>query len=208
MLLGPGDHHLHAGPSADVEQARRNQARPDETLLWFRQDGKAYVSRDAATLESVREAFVPVHALGEEMGRKGAVQGTFGHEQGRLGEQQGRLGALQAALGAEMARLAADRIEMTAQRVRADTGRLETRGDSRSKIDEQMRALEVRMRALGDQQRELGERMRTLSGKMQGDADRLRALGEQMQRNVAAAQQRVASLLQEAVASGRAQPTK
>lgn len=95
VLLEPGSHNVMAGSQADREAAQKHRRAGDDTLLWFRRHGVEYVSRDAATLQAVRDAFVPVQVVGDEMGRGGQRMGARGGAQGALGAQQGELGARQ-----------------------------------------------------------------------------------------------------------------
>jgi beta-lactamase regulating signal transducer with metallopeptidase domain len=204
VLLEPGNHNTMSGSSDDRAEAERHRS-GNEPLLWFRHQGTAYVSRDARTIEAVKQAFAPVNALGKQMGELGAKQGGIGGEQGALGAKQGQLGAEQGALGADIARITAERLALTAERMRArQDGRTNADEDKVRELERQQREIEAKMRKLGEQQRELGDQMRALGEKMRVEGDGMRALGEKMRVEVAAAEDRVAQIFAGAVANGTA----
>lgn len=84
--------------NATTDDYRRAQAlrAPGQALLYFRQDGAAYVIRDPAFLRQADALFEPQRVLGRRQGELGRQQGELGRRQGALGREQGRLGALQA----------------------------------------------------------------------------------------------------------------
>lgn len=96
VLFTPGTESISmSGSTNDVERARAIR-RGNESLLYVREGGAAYVIRDPATLRAAAALFKPQSDLGERQGELGRRQGELGARQGELGAEQGRLGALQA----------------------------------------------------------------------------------------------------------------
>jgi len=204
VLLEGNDRNKMSGSSSDRAAAERNRTN-GETLLWFRHQGTAYVTRDPKTIAALRQAFAPVEVLGQKMGELGSKQGAIGGEQGHLGAQQGQLGAQQAALGADIARITAERLAITAQRMQSKEGARSTAEEDKVRdLERQQKDVEAKMRALGDEQRKLGEQMRALGDKMRVEGDGMRELGQKMKAEVAAAEDRAAQVFGAAVASGSA----
>ena len=209
--------------------AERLRQGPSDQFVWFEHDGRAYVTRDRATVQAVRDAYAPVKATGDAMGRIGAKMGAQGGRQGEVGARQGELAARQAALAGQLARAvesqtahltaeataierawsdgvvtAEERAELEAARSRMRELTAQWRTDQQ----EARHALEAQMRQLAEQQRALGEQMRELSRPMAEHGAEMRALGEQMKAAIAAADGRVTAALGAAIASGKATPVK
>lgn len=132
MTAGENGSMMMHGSTIDLRRARELRT-GTEPLLFFRRAGKAYVVRDAATLEKAEAIFKPQ----SELGRK---QGALGRQQGALGRQQGELGRQQA-------QLASRRVS---ERDRSD------------ELDRQQEELGRRQHELGEQQRVLGEQQSKL----------------------------------------------
>lgn len=209
---GLPDTHVNAARSTDVDQARRAR-KGDEALLWFRQDGQAYVIRDRALIEEVRAQFAEVNAMGNRMkeagGRMEALGGRTGADGDRQSSRMAALGAAQAALGSRLAQLTGELLVVEGERLRQG-------GSTPSAISEQERQQMDRVRAqidevrremehLGRQQEALGEEMRGWGDQLRAEGRQLEVLGEQLRREVDAAQHTVGALLRSAVASGHAQ---
>ncbi len=203
VLIEPGDDfHVMTGSPVDRADAARNRLSGDDTLLWFRHEGTAYVTRDAKTIAALRQAYEPVRTLGREMGVVGSRQGAVGRQQGDLGRQQGELGAQQGELGAQQARLAAETARAVTRQARHE------QESSRREREARVRELGDQQRALGEQQRALGARMRELGESMRAEGAVLRKMGARMRQEVAAANATAAALLEAAVARGSATPAK
>lgn len=105
-LVRPGQHGTQgSGNVADwkaIDAAKR--AIPGD-FLWFRNDGKAYVVRDAAVLAKVIDAWAPVQRLGDEMdgyGREMEQHGKAMEALGRQMEQARRQPEAAASVGRQM----------------------------------------------------------------------------------------------------------
>lgn len=96
ILFSPGsDSVTMSGSTDDIRRARALRA-GQESMLYIREDGAAYVIRDPATLRAARALFEPQEALGAQQAELGSRQAALGSRQAALGAQQARLGALQA----------------------------------------------------------------------------------------------------------------
>jgi hypothetical protein len=96
VLLSPGStSSTMSGSTEDLQRARalRNGR---EGLLYVRQDGAAYVIRDAATLRRAEAIFAPQRAMGARQAELGSRQAALGSRQAALGAQQARIGSRQA----------------------------------------------------------------------------------------------------------------
>ena len=83
-LVNPdkGDVNYMSGDRRDrkiVEKLKRDNG---GEFLWFREDGKSYIIKDAKLLSQVREAQAPMEAVGAEM----EAQGKKMEAQGRMEE--------------------------------------------------------------------------------------------------------------------------
>jgi len=86
---------MMSGSMRDLNQALRLRS-GREGLLYFRDGGRAYVIRDAATLAEAKAFFAPQEALGARQAVLGSKQAALGQRQAKLGLEQGRLGRQQA----------------------------------------------------------------------------------------------------------------
>jgi len=158
ILFEPGSDSVSmSGSTEDLRRARALRA-GRESLLFFRQDGAAYVIRDPATLRAARALFEP--------------QETLGSQQSQLGSQQSALGARQAALGAEQARLGARQANAT-PREQEELGRQqEELGRRQDELGRQQDALGRQQDALGREQDRLARIAQDKLHALIGDAMR------------------------------------
>lgn len=125
-----------SGSSDDFRRAEHYRA-GSAPLLYVRQDGRAYVIRDAAILQRAEAIMKPQQDLGE----LGAQQGELGSRQGALGAEQGRLGA---------------RMADSTPRQMAELGRQQGElGRRQAELGRQQAALGERQAALGREQARL-----------------------------------------------------
>ncbi len=96
VLFAPNSDSTSMSGSMDDIRRARAYRNGKEALLYVRQNGNAYVIRDAALLREARALFKPQEELGERQGELGRRQGELGKKQAALGAEQARLGALQA----------------------------------------------------------------------------------------------------------------
>ena len=129
-----------SGSSDDFRRAEHYRA-GSAPLLYVRQDGRAYVIRDAAILQRAEAIMKPQQDLGARQGELGAQQGELGSRQGALGAEQGRLGA---------------RMADSTPRQMAELGRQQGElGRRQAELGRQQAALGERQAALGREQARL-----------------------------------------------------
>jgi hypothetical protein len=143
LLTGNDGSAMMSGSTDDIRRARALQS-GNAPLLYVRQDGAAYVIRDATMLRRAEAIMEPQRKLGER-------QGELGDKQGELGRQQGALGAEQGRLGAQMAN--------STPRQMGELGRQQGElGRRQAALGEQQAALGRAQGALGKMQARLAER--------------------------------------------------
>jgi bla regulator protein BlaR1 len=161
LLTAGSQSSTMSGSTDDLRRARALRV-GREGLFYVRQNGVAYVIRDAATLRRAEAIFEPQQALGAR--------------QAELGSRQAALGSRQAALGAEQARLGA-------RQAGASPRHAEEFARQQSELGRQQDALGGQQEALGRQQEALGREQDRLGRQTQGS---LRMLVEEaIQRGVA-----------------------
>lgn len=95
LLTGNDGSAMMSGSTDDITRARALRA-GNAPLLYVREDGAAYVIRDAAILRRAEEIMRPQRELGNRQGELGKQQGELGRRQGALGKEQGRIGRMMA----------------------------------------------------------------------------------------------------------------
>jgi len=146
-----------AGTNDDIHAAKQLY-RPDARLLWFRHDGKTYVTRSLATLQKADALVAQEHA--QIQGRDTQVEAVdkLVAEEGRLVEQKGEIVSQQGKLIGEEGQLVA-RHPNAAQNQHALDGIHSQRAALRQQIgslDAQTHALQERIR---EQQADLHARL-------------------------------------------------
>lgn len=205
---GDGSQSVRAANQADIDEARRHR-QGTEAMVWFRRSGVAYVSRDAQLLDAVRESFAAVRTIGERLSAAGARQGREGAIQGRVGEKQGALGAEMGRRGARIAEVTGKLLVLEGERLQAGQRTLTNeQATRRAELRAELEGLEREMRALADEQRALARDMEGKAALMRDEGRQMEALGSEMRRAVDDAMRRVASLFDQAVSTGTAQPAR
>lgn len=134
LLTGSDGSAMMSGSIDDIRIARSMRA-GDAPLLYVRQNGAAYVIRDAAVLQSAQEIMRPQQELGQRQGELGKQQGELGRQQGALGAEQGRLGRMMA---------------------HAKLSEVDELGRQQAELGRRQAALGEQQSALGQRQAELG----------------------------------------------------
>jgi beta-lactamase regulating signal transducer with metallopeptidase domain len=168
-VLIDGDDVTMAGHSDDIRTAQRLK-QGNAPVLWVREGGKQYVVRDAATLQRVKAAHLPVQQLGEQQGKLGEQQGALGERQGNLGAKQGELGQKMAAIASEQAAAA---VQGKAARQAEIDRRMDALADEQEQLARQQEALSRQQEPLARQQEALSRKQMAASDKMQRDVGRL-----------------------------------
>lgn len=167
--------HSVAVSSTDELREARAAQQGDAPMLWLRRGDSRYIVRDADTVARFRAAFDDVVELGAQQGALGGRQGTLGAEQGTLGARQGEIGGRVAELALQAAHSSDD-------------------ASRRSALD----ALQAESRKLGAQMRTLASQQAALAGE-QGE------LAKQQADAQARASRQAKAIVDEVIASGRAQ---
>jgi beta-lactamase regulating signal transducer with metallopeptidase domain len=179
--------------------ALRRQSNAD--FIWFRRNGKAYIIRDAATVQQAKAFFAPQEALGKQ--------------QDELGRQQEALGAQQEELGRQMEKVRVEVPDMTAelQKLMARLDQLHKQGGTQEELGDVQGALGELQGKLGELQGKAGERQGEIGAKQgvlgafQGKlGEQQGKLGEQQGRLAEEASRKMKGLLDNALAKGLAQP--
>jgi bla regulator protein BlaR1 len=162
-VLSYGDMNVvNVNGDTDFRELRHAYGRQ---FFWFRHDGRAYVVRDAATIQRLIDLYRPQNELGREQGELGRKQGELGRKQGELGRRQGELGREQGHLGVEQARMSRfDDDDPSSFSRRRDLERRERELSRRQDdLGREQDALGREQSKLGEEQSRLGERQSALS---------------------------------------------
>jgi beta-lactamase regulating signal transducer with metallopeptidase domain len=192
-------------------------------FLWFRQDGKGYVVRDAGVVAKVIDAWAPVERLGDEMDgygrqmdRHGKAMEALGrqmekaaegvgqpdHKFDRMAHQQERLGRQIEKLGRQMESADAERRDSLHREIDQLAEQMREVGRQMAAQAEAMRANGERMQPMEDvgrQMKEAGKPMDALGKKME-------VLGKQIDAEARTAEKTVRAVIREALAKGLAAP--
>lgn len=184
-VVGHGENgSLRASGSTDGEDWRRIKALAGnrDDLLWFRVDGRSWMTRDPRAVSRAREILVPMQELGRRQGALGRQQGALGRQQGALGREMGRIGREQGRLGARLAAVTRGiaRAEWNgggARDLERERERIEDAMDGLAReidaLSRRQEPLAQRQDELGRQQEELGRRQEAASRRAQQDMQQL-----------------------------------
>jgi beta-lactamase regulating signal transducer with metallopeptidase domain len=233
MVLIDGDGtSVFSGSSEEVAEARQLRGGNGGPFLYYRHNGKAYISRDRALIERVQSEMREQRELGEKQGELGRLQGELGAQQGALGARHAdmaerhvaaahamaaagydaRLHALESALATLEAERGEKGAELEAARkaIREAITALRRHAEARTAADarEQTATLRAETEAMAARERDAAAEQRAL-GQRQAELGRRQAeLGRQQKAAADAAHQRIMRILEEATAAGQAQPVK
>ncbi|HEX5354226.1 MAG TPA: M56 family metallopeptidase [Rhodanobacteraceae bacterium] len=191
MALFDGGTVTIYGTDADQAAAKRLHE-GGRRLLYFRQDNKAWVSYDPATIQRAEKIHAPTTTLAAQQGQLAGKQGQLAGEQAGLAAREANLAQLQAQLASRQAQL--DALKVASQSPQADA---------------QQRALQAEQTSLTQRQQSLET---TVKHKKQALADQQRALAAQQQELAQRQQQasrqaaqQMDALIRQAIAKGTAQ---
>ena len=199
--------HLMDGKREDLARARQFR-QGQEPLIWVRQDGREFVSRDATLLRQLHEAWAPVSRLAATQSGFGVQQNQTADRQDAIGEQQRRLASEQSRLGVQQSEIGLRQSQLSIQSrgvTEAEQRRVE---DERAKLQAQVNALTREIEDLTAKMRELERPMRDLSADMEIRSREMAQVAAEMQATNARAGRDVRSLIAGAIASGVLQPVK
>jgi beta-lactamase regulating signal transducer with metallopeptidase domain len=195
-LSGKGSYH-----QSDLEHLSALRRASNADFIWFRRNGKAYIIRDAATVQQAKAFFAPQEALGKQ--------------QEELGRQQEKLGAQQEELGRKMEQVRVEVPDLTAelQKLQTQLDQLHKHGATQEELGDLQGALgelqgklgEIQSKA-GEQQGEIGAKQGELGAQQGKLGEQQGKLGEEQGRLAGEAWHKMKGLLDNAFAKGLAQP--
>ena len=186
---------------SDLQRLKALRRQSNADFIWFRRDRKAYIIRDAATVQQAKAFLAPQEALGKQ--------------QEELGRQQEALGAQQEELGRQMEQVRVEVPDLTAelQKLQARLEQLHKQGGTQEELGDVQGALGELQGKLGELQGKAGARQGAIGGK-QGElgaqqgklGEQQEKLGEQQARLAEEASRKMKALLDNALAKGLTQP--
>jgi len=199
--------HLMDGSLTDLKHAEQFRKGKEE-LIWVRQDGREYISRDATLLRQLRELWLPVSRLGEQQSRIGEAQSEIGERQSEIGVQQSRLGIEQSKLGVQQSEVGVRQSQLSQESRRKSEAESQRYEQERVKLQAQIEALNAQLAELNRKMRELDKPMEELGAQMETRGREMERLGAQMEEASARAERGMRELITSAIASGVLQPVK
>ena len=178
------------GDSAQLDRVTKLR-NGHEPILWFRDGGREYVSRDPAMMAQLETLWKPVRSIADQQSKLAGEQASLAGQQSGIAAQQSEIGRRQGELGMREGALGSrDRSTMS--------------DAERRDVERQRNELRDQQRALRDQMKELERPMRELSDKMKPLSREMTALSRKMEDANARAKVEVRAVMRRAVASGAA----
>ena len=199
--------HLMDGSLTDLKHAEQFRKGKEE-LIWVRQDGREYISRDATLLRQLRELWAPVSKLGEQQSKIGEAQSAIGERQSEVGVQQSRLGIEQSKLGLQQSEIGVRQSQLSQEYRRRGEAESQRYEQERAKLQAQIDVLNGQLEELNRKMRELDKPMDELSAEMEQRGREMERLGAQMSEWSTRAERGMRELITSAIASGVLQPVK
>lgn len=209
VITGKGDQHMQFSGDwfherqEELEKARK-MAHGD--FLWFTHNGKSYILDNPSVVARVQEMYRPMEELGKKQEELGRQQEVLGKEQEEIARRHEKvsipapdLSKEMAALNAEVAKLGDSKGgSITQEQLSELQGRI---GELQGKLGSLQGDMGSRVGEFGRQQGELGARLGAL-GAQQG------RLGAEQGRLAREADQKVKSIINESLQSGKAKPVQ
>ncbi|MGD0222809.1 MAG: M56 family metallopeptidase [Terriglobia bacterium] len=202
-MFTSGEDFIMGGYWRDIEveplKALRRESNAD--FIWFRRNGKAYLIRDAATVQQAKSYWAPQEALGKQQEELGRQQEALGDQQEELGRQM------------EQVRVEVPDLRAELQKVQAQLDQLHKRGATQEELGDLQGALgdlqgklgEIQGKA-GEKQGEIGAKQGELGARQGKLGEQQGKLGEEQGRLAEEATRKMKGLLDNALAKGLAQP--
>jgi hypothetical protein len=164
VYLEDADSAHMSGNMSDVRAARALQKSPTERLLFVRRGTRAWVIRDAATLDRLKAIWAPANELGKKMEAIGKKMEGIGGRQSELGDKMRPLGDRMGELGEQLASRRHDDPE--AERIRNEMNVLSAKMDDLSRM---MDSLTREMEPFSREMERMGDEMERLARKAEGE---------------------------------------
>ncbi len=208
FVLVLGENHTVMNGSADDRKISKIR-RAGDHALWFKYQGKEYLTTDPAVLAEAEAIYRPVSQIGEQQGEIGAKQGVIGAQQGQVGADQGAIGARQGALGAQQGAIGAKQGAIGAKQSHNLSEAEQKQLDAEmAKLDKEMAELDEQMKELDKEMEKAGQPMAELDAKMKELDVQMQALDKQMNAASAKADAQMDGLIERLVKSGAAQEVR
>ena len=200
MVLYDGGTLIVDGSDADVSSIQR-MGKSDSPLLWFRRDGRAYISHDSGLIRQAENTYEPFNAptraeaaLAAKQGELAGQQAALASRNADLANREAELSSRRASIDAQRATLA--RLDPQEQHVQELTLQGEERGirATQAEIDREHQMLSRESAALSQQETELSARESAISRQRTAETTQVN--------------QQLDKLLDEAVAKGLATPAE
>ena len=198
--------HMMDGSREDLARARRFR-QGQEPMIWVRQGGREYVSRDQTFLRQLHESWAPVASLARQQNEIGVQQNRISERQAGVSDQQSRISVEQSRLGVQQSEigLRQSQLSVSSGTSATEQSRLE---DERARLQAQISALSRQIEDLTLKMREMERPIRDLSTDMELQSREMARLSEQMQEASKRADAEIRTLIADAIASGVLQPVK
>jgi bla regulator protein blaR1 len=208
FVLVLGENHTVMNGSADDRKIAKIR-RAGDHALWFKYQGKEYLTTDPAVLAEAEAIYRPVSQIGERQGEIGAKQGAIGAQQGQVGAEQGAIGARQGAIGAQQGAIGAKQGAIGAKQSRTLSEAEQKQLDvEMAKLDKEMAELDEQMKELDKEMEKAGQPMAELDAKMKELDVQMQALDKQMEAASAKADAQMDALIERLVKGGAAQEVR
>ena len=202
FVLVLGENRTVMSGSADDRKIAEIR-RAGDHALWFKFQGKAYLTTDPAALKEAEAIYRPVSLIGAQQGELGAKQGAIGAQQGQVGAGQGAVGAKQGAIGAQQGAIGAKQGAIGAKQSRNLSEAEQKQLDAEmATLDKQMHELDEQMQELDKEMEKAGQPMAELDAKMKELDVQMQALDKQMDEASAKADAQMDALIERLVKSG------
>lgn len=201
LVSGKDQHTRFSGDwhNGEIDKAR---AMVHGDFLWFSHDGKSYVVDDPQTIAEIQAMYKPMEEVGRRQEELGQRQAELGRQQAELGRRQQEASIPAPDISHEMADLNAAIARLQAKKDGTIT--MEQLSEVQGKIGELQGKLGGLQGRIGAKQGELGHQQGEL-GRQQGELGRQQGeLGHEQGRLARQADQKVKSVIDESLKSGRA----
>jgi beta-lactamase regulating signal transducer with metallopeptidase domain len=186
---------LISATNADVAAAKKYYD-TNASIIWFRHGHRAYVIRDAATIERAKILFTPAVKALNDLNTILEQEGTLARRQGDISEREAAISTMQADLSAEQSR---DTAAMNSSTDVSESRRQASKMVDQHERSRKLQSLEGKRASLESQRHDLSKQVTGLAKRVRLSKQRV----EEMSRNT---QDEIIRLTNKALKNGLAQP--
>lgn len=198
IVLYDGDTVIVDGNDSDIADIQRMH-KSDGPLLWFRRNGRTYVSHDANLVRQAKDAYTPVN-------QRTAAEAKLAARRSELAAQEGALASRDGALAGREAELSSRHASIDAQRLALQNAPAQQQYVQELSLQGQERGLSATQQEIDREHQELNRQMGALSRRQLELSTEEKTLSKQHATDAAQANQRLNKLLDDAVAQGLVKP--